>query len=247
MNIRKILLAAAFALSASNAGAYTLSQLVSATNAPATAVFASVAVPAENAPQATQWTRVVQDTEASHDLQACLASPARCPGQLGGQWRAMMQAARGADRRAQLDAVNRFFNRFAYRTDAQLYGTSDHWATPTEFMTRGAGDCEDYAIAKFFSLKLLGFADAELRVVAVFDRIERIGHAVLSASVDGTRYILDNRSAQVFAEARFTQYQPVLAMNETATWRTIQQHTAAAAPATIPNKLGDIATALNFR
>ena len=52
----------------------------------------------------------------------------------------------------QLAAVNRFVNQWPYRTDADNYGRSDYWATPLEFFRR-SGDCEDYVIAKYRSLR----------------------------------------------------------------------------------------------
>lgn len=223
------------------AQAYTLGQLVTATKAPTNAAFASVAVRAENAPQIEQWRRVVRATEGSRSLEDCLNSGRGCPGGYGASWRGMMLSARGMDHGAQADTVNRFFNRLAYRTDAQEYGQSDHWATPVEFLTRGAGDCEDFAIAKFFSLKALGFADDDLRVVAVFDRVERIGHAVLTVSIGGSRFVLDNRSDVVFPETRFRDYRPVLSMNEAGTWRNLQRSQAQA------RTLASVSSALNFR
>src|SRR4030095_3727354 len=58
-----------------------------------------------------------------------------------------------ADDGARLDAVNRFFKRrIVFADDAQGWHTDDYWASPLETLQQGAGDCEDYAIAKYFSL-----------------------------------------------------------------------------------------------
>lgn len=243
MNIRRVIATATLVVAAqvgAAAHAYTLGQLVGAAKAPATAAFSSVAVQVENAPQTAKWTSVVRQTKNSGSLRGCLDNASRCSG-YGVEWRAMMQLARGLDRRAQVDLVNAFFNRFTYRTDAQEYGVSDHWATPVEFMARGAGDCEDYAIAKFFSLKLMGFGDQDLRVVAVFDRVARIGHAVLTAEVEGTRYVLDNRSNRLSPETSY-DFQPILSMNEAGVWRNVQQQRARSV-----KTLTNVSSALNFR
>jgi predicted transglutaminase-like cysteine proteinase len=154
----------------------------------------------------------------------------------------MMQSAKGRSRTDQVQLVNSFFNRLTYRTDAQEYGQAEHWATPAEFMSRGAGDCEDYAAAKFFSLRLLGVADQDLRVVALNDRIARIGHAVATVNVGGTRYVLDNRTDQLFPDTRYSHYQPVVSMNETGEWRNVQAQQPKAA-----KQLRDISSALTFR
>ena len=69
-------------------------------------------------------------------------------------------------------------NKAKYITDKNNWGRKDYWETPGEFMAN-FGDREDYAIIKFLSLKLLGFKDEDLRVVAVKDLNLKIGHAVL--------------------------------------------------------------------
>ena len=55
-----------------------------------------------------------------------------------------------------LTEVNRFFNRLRFIDDYLLWGMKDYWAVPLEFLGAAAGDCEDYSIAKYFSLLELG-------------------------------------------------------------------------------------------
>lgn len=220
------------------AQAVTFGQLVGATTAPVTGVFSSVEVRIGNMPQFSAWQNVVRAAEGSRALQACMANPGQCPGEYGQAWRAMMQSAQGRSRADQAQLVNSFFNRLTYRTDGQEYGQAEHWATPVEFLSRGAGDCEDYATAKFFSLRLLGFDDRDLRVVALNDRIERIGHAVLTVSMGGTRYVLDNRTDRIFAESYYRHYEPLVSMNESGQWRNLQRQA---------KQLRDISSALTFR
>jgi len=69
-------------------------------------------------------------------------------------------------------------NKAKYITDKNNWGRKDYWATPAEFM-KNFGDCEDYAIIKYLSLRQLGFKESELRVVAVKDLNLKVGHAVL--------------------------------------------------------------------
>lgn len=61
-----------------------------------------------------------------------------------------------------LEAVNVFFNLFQYYTDLAHWGTPDYWATPLEFVVSGGGDCEDFAVAKYFTLLALGVPDEKL-------------------------------------------------------------------------------------
>jgi predicted transglutaminase-like cysteine proteinase len=64
-----------------------------------------------------------------------------------------------------LGPVNGFFNRLPYITDQDHWGVADYWATPSEFLASSGGDCEDYAIAKYFTLKELGVPVSRLRLV----------------------------------------------------------------------------------
>ena len=81
------------------------------------------------------------------------------------------------------------------------------------------GDCEDYSIAKFMSLRQLGFSNAELRVVAVKDLNLKIGHAVLAVYLDGKALILDNQIRKVVEAKTIRHYVPVFSINEKFWWR----------------------------
>jgi predicted transglutaminase-like cysteine proteinase len=81
------------------------------------------------------------------------------------------------------------------------------------------GDCEDYAISKFMSLKLLGFSDDMLRVVAVKDLNLKVGHAVLIVILDGKYYLLDNQIKQVVETKTVRHYQPVFSISTRYWWR----------------------------
>ena len=84
---------------------------------------------------------------------------------------------------------------------ADNYGRSDYWATPLEFFRR-SGDCEDYVIAKYQSLRLLGWPPEALRLVVVQDVVRDLPHAVLAVYLDGAIYILDNLSGTVLGRRR---------------------------------------------
>jgi predicted transglutaminase-like cysteine proteinase len=133
------------------------------------------------------------------------------------EWRQMLAAARGKNEMEQLETVNRFFNRWPYRLDREVYGAADHWATPEEFMIH-SGDCEDYGIAKYFTLRRLGLPAAQLRLVVVRDRIRGIGHAVLAVYLDEAVYILDNLTDQVLPHTRYRHYLPQYSVNEIHAW-----------------------------
>ena len=74
----------------------------------------------------------------------------------------------GSTDREKLEKINSFFNKkIVFSNDIDIYGVNDYWATPVEFLSRGTGDCEDYAIAKYFSLKILGVSEEKLRIAYV--------------------------------------------------------------------------------
>jgi len=134
----------------------------------------------------------------------------------------------------QLKAANGFINQWRYRTDSYNYKTSDYWASPTEFFSR-SGDCEDYAIAKYVTLRQMGFSADQLRLVVVKDLNRNLAHAVLAAYVDGEVYILDNVNGQVRLQADVTEYAPYYSVNEQSRWA----HAAMpAAPAKVASAAG---------
>ena len=82
-------------------------------------------------------------------------------------WDKMIQKASQAKTVHKLKIVNDFFNTVRYSTDIRHWKKNDYWATPTEFVGTKAGDCEDYAIAKYFSLLKAGIPEAKLRIAYV--------------------------------------------------------------------------------
>ncbi len=113
--------------------------------------------------------------------------------------------------------MNRFANARPYVEDIRNWGVADYWETPGEFFARG-GDCEDYAIAKYFSLVRLGFSPDDLRIVVVNDTNLNAFHAVLSARIDGQTLLLDNQIPLVVPMDIAVQYKPVYALNEHGWW-----------------------------
>ena len=101
--------------------------------------------------------------------------------------------------------------------DADNYDRSDYWATPLEFFRR-SGDCEDYVIAKYRSLRLLGLPAEQLRMVVVQDVVRGLPHAVLAVYLADEVLILDNLSDDVLPQARIRNYLPYYSVNETSRW-----------------------------
>lgn len=107
-------------------------------------------------------------------------------------WLRTIEALRGLEPSDQLDRVQRAVNRLRYVSDMRNWGVTDRWETPAEMLTRG-GDCEGFALTKYFALRELGFPEAALRLAIVWDGIDREQHAVLVVSAGDARWVLDNK------------------------------------------------------
>lgn len=154
--------------------------------------------------------------------------PSFGPGGIGEQnaavsekWKALREKLRDASLMEKAKAVNSFFNQWPYKTDRDIWGVEDYWATPREFVKK-SGDCEDYAIAKYYGLRDLGVPAELLRVVAIKDSIRNLGHAVLVVFVDNEAYVLDNLTNLVLSHSRLSHYKPQFSVNEQYLWRHIQ-------------------------
>ena len=132
-------------------------------------------------------------------------------------WSVFLAGLQGRDPMEQIDSVNRYMNDRRYILDPRNYGVADYWATPGQFLSRD-GDCEDYAIAKYMSLRSLGFDDSKLRVVVLQDLNLKLAHAVLVVFHGGTAYVLDNQIKQVVPADAVRHYQLYYSINEKYWW-----------------------------
>lgn len=135
-------------------------------------------------------------------------------------WKDFLIGLDGASEKDQLDAVNRFVNKYPFAEDIVTWGIPDYWATPYEVQRRNAADCEDYAIAKYISLRALGVSEETMRVTVVRDmNLGNIVHAVLVVKRDGESFVLDNQIKQVLPATKIYHYVPVYGINETHWWQ----------------------------
>ena len=107
----------------------------------------------------------------------------------------MVESSAGLKTGEKLTSVNQFFNeRISYQTDKQAWGQADYWASPNETLTKGVGDCEDFAIAKYFALQKMGVDPEKLRMIYVKSSLFPEPHMVLSyeARKGADPLVLDN-------------------------------------------------------
>ena len=116
------------------------------------------------------------------------------------------------------DKVNAMMNKKKYIVDSRNWGKSDYWATPVEFLKNG-GDCEDFAIAKYVSLRALGVSEERLRIAIVHDNEKNIPHAILIVYTDQGAMVLDNQNKDMrTAESLTSRYKPIFSINRQAWW-----------------------------
>lgn len=134
------------------------------------------------------------------------------------EWFGEMERLRGQNLKTQLKNINRFMNNHKYIVDSINWGIKDYWASPGEFFQRN-GDCEDYAIAKFLSLRAMEVEADELRLYIVDDLNLRVGHAILAVYAGRKVFILDNQLSIVVQAKRIRHYKPIYSLNEDGWWR----------------------------
>lgn len=146
----------------------------------------------------------------------------------------VLTAAVDLDEDGRLQAVNQFFNRrIQFREDIEVWGQEDYWASPVEMLDKGQGDCEDFAMAKYFSLLSLGMPTAKLRLVYVRAQLGGPGgvvqaHMVLAyyAQPQAEPLILDNLISELRPASRRPDLTPVFSFNSDGLWQGVGSTTA---------------------
>jgi predicted transglutaminase-like cysteine proteinase len=131
-------------------------------------------------------------------------------------WSQMLNGERGAPEGEQLKTVNRFFNQqLNFQDDTRIWQQTDYWATPVEALVKGAADCEDYALAKYFSLRQLGIASEKLRITYVKALSQNQAHMVLTyySSPTAEPLVLDNLIGDIRPASQRKDLLPVYAFN----------------------------------
>ena len=132
----------------------------------------------------------------------------------------IVDTARQREGRAKFGEINRAINLAIRSTsDEAQYGETDVWASPLTSFGNGAGDCEDYAIAKFAALRLAGIATDDLRILIMRDTLRGEDHAVTTARLDGRWLTLDNRRMAMIEDTDIRNYRPTFVMDRKAVRR----------------------------
>lgn len=166
----------------------------------------------------TKWTGMVTRYHKSSGISDSECGKTRFHPCSVKDWHALLANAQSKPLRQKLEIVNEWSNTHPYIEDMMNWGMEDYWETPYEFMAI-SGDCEDYAISKYYSLRALGIPSDRLRIIVVQDlNLGGIIHAILGVYDKDSLFILDNQIKQVTPALKIFHYRPVYAINEDAWW-----------------------------
>lgn len=157
------------------------------------------------------------DTDALHAIERRYGPAAARRVQ---DWRQLIDTTRDKPLPARLQAVNDFFNQLLFVDDIIHWQKSDYWATPVEFLATEGGDCEDFAIAKYFTLLELGVPESRLQITYVKALRLNQAHMVLAyyANPAADPLVLDNLVPDVLPGSSRDDLVPVYSFNGQGLW-----------------------------
>jgi predicted transglutaminase-like cysteine proteinase len=139
-------------------------------------------------------------------------------------WRRLVEDSKALPDNDKLNMANTFFNRrMLFEDDIVVWNQVDHWATPLEFMGRGSGDCEDYAIAKYITLQMMGMSNERMRLIYVRAKsgaTASVAHMVLGfyPQPSDEPLILDNLISSVRPASQRPDLSPIFSFNNNGLW-----------------------------
>lgn len=170
---------------------------------PENAILGTMSVSIKNTPFDRDWAMVSAKQGSRRMTRALAATGARKSG----------------DQAAQVEAINRWVNRkIEFGEDRDVYGRADYWASASETLRRGIGDCEDFAIAKMELLSTLGISRDKMRLVVARDLVRNADHAVLVVTLDDGAVMLDNMTDRLLDARLPNDYRPIMSFSRNAKW-----------------------------
>lgn len=135
-------------------------------------------------------------------------------------WQTLIRENAGRSEMERLENVNSFFNQLQFVDDMTHWHKLDYWATPVEFLSTGAGDCEDFSLAKYFTLKALGIAEDKLNMTYVKALRLNQAHMVVTyyAAANTVPLVLDNLVADIQPATERKDLLPVYSFNGLGLW-----------------------------
>jgi len=136
------------------------------------------------------------------------------------RWQELVRKYKYASVNQKLMSVNAFFNQFEFAEDRNLWGTDDYWATLSETLRMSAGDCEDFTIAKYFTLRELNIPQENMRLTYVISLKTKQPHMVLTLHLDPSRdpIVLDSENNSLLPVSMRQDLVPVFSFNAEGYW-----------------------------
>ena len=170
-----------------------------------------------------QLQRLWANVLARHDPEKAFGNAIQAmPSPVLTQWKNLSKRMPSWTAVEKLQNINGFFNRWRSIDDLKNYGTEEYWATPEEFLEKGGGDCEDFAIIKYLALRYFGWPEQNLWLLLGKKHTVGSFHAVLAARTGERKFILDNLSRPPYLlipeEKYMRNFTPFYAMNCLGIW-----------------------------
>jgi predicted transglutaminase-like cysteine proteinase len=163
-----------------------------------------------------KWQGVARKVDDDRvQLALCDGDREHCVSEAALKLLAIIDLGRAREGRARLGEINRAIN-LAIRsmTDLAQFGEVDVWSSPLDTFRSGAGDCEDYAIAKYVALRMAGIPADDLRIVVMADMMRGEGHAVTAVRLDGHWLMLDNQRMAMVEDLNVRHYRPLFVIDD---------------------------------
>ena len=141
------------------------------------------------------------------------------------EWETLIRQDDSPSDSEKLEKVNRFFNQLEFVNDIDHWGEKDYWATPVEFLASQGGDCEDFSIAKYFTLQAMGVEEEKLNLTYVKALRYNVHHMVLTyfSSPAAEPLVLDNIVGIVKPASERSDLIPIYSFNGTGLWLAKQR------------------------
>jgi predicted transglutaminase-like cysteine proteinase len=182
--------------------------------------FGLTTSPVDRGSLRAKWLGVERKLEDERvQLALCDGDRERCASEAALKFLAIVDSGRQREGRARLGEINRAVNLAIHpMDDITQWGEADVWSSPLVTFYHGAGDCEDYAIAKYVALRMAGVAAEDLRILVLVD-LHGEGHAVAAARLDGHWLLLDNRRMAMVEDINARFYRPLFVIDDSALMR----------------------------
>ena len=178
------------------------------------ALQARAVLPNEASEMSAKWAELQSRIHAEENtLRACRSGDVACH-VAARRFLSIIELGRQRQGRAKLGEINRTVNlSIKPVSDWVQYGVDDFWSAPIATLSIGAGDCEDYAVAKYVALRESGTLPDDLRLLIVRDIKRRTNHAVVAVHHENEWLILDNRTMILVNAQEARHYQPLFVLD----------------------------------